>query len=168
MAYRSVYVIGSLREAQRTQANRTEEKRGSMYAEAVYDSMLMFAHVVNRTIELGEDGTPRGNQTLLGSDVLSSALGLTYRGEMGWKGRAGLEVTLVSRQGGQRDHQLQRSEGGLVRDQPDQLRHVRYGDGRHLRHAHEEGGVPEGVPMAFRGRTVGHPQVRIRHVFVPQ
>lgn len=81
MAYRSVYTIGSNREAQRTQKNETEEKKGSMYLEAVYDGMLMYAHVINKSLEIGEDGLPLPNQTILGKDVLSKSFGLNYRGK---------------------------------------------------------------------------------------
>lgn len=81
MAYRSVYTIGSLREAERTQRNETEKKKGSMYLEAVYDGMLMYAHVINNSLEIGEDGLPLPNQTILGKDVLSKSLGLNYRGK---------------------------------------------------------------------------------------
>lgn len=81
MAYRNVYTIGSLKEAQRTQRNQTEETKGSLYLEAVYDGMLMYAHVINNSLEIGEDGLPLPNQTILGKDVLSKSFGLNYKGK---------------------------------------------------------------------------------------
>lgn len=81
MAYRSVYTLGALSEAQRGQRNETEEKRGSIHLEAVYDGMLMYAHVINRSLKIGEDGLPLPNQTILGKDVLSQSFGLSYKGK---------------------------------------------------------------------------------------
>lgn len=81
MAYRSVYSIGSLREAERTQRNETEAKRGALHLEAVYDGMLMYARVINRSLKIGEDDLPLPNQTIFGKDVLTHSFGLNYRGK---------------------------------------------------------------------------------------
>lgn len=69
-------------EAEMGLQNRTlEDKKGAIYLEAVYDGMLMYANVINKSLEADEEGL-LPNQSLRGTSVIGTAFGLNYEGKI--------------------------------------------------------------------------------------
>lgn len=82
IAYQSLYTITSFTEAEYSIRNETVEgRKGGIYLEGLYDGMLLYANSIHNSIRIGDDGLPIANQTMFGTNVMSSVYGLTYRGE---------------------------------------------------------------------------------------
>lgn len=80
-AYRSLYTITPYVEAELGMDNETlNDGKGDIYLEGIYDGMLLFANVINNTLQKDSDGLLIANQSLRGADVIGATLGLNFEG----------------------------------------------------------------------------------------
>lgn len=56
-----------------------EGTKGAVYLEGLYDGMLLYANVINRSLEADEAGL-LPNQSLRGTSVIGTSLGMSFAG----------------------------------------------------------------------------------------
>lgn len=79
-AYKALYTFMPWIEAELGVENETlEGTKGAVYLEGLYDGMLLYANVINRTLEADEAGL-LPNQSLRGTSVIGTSLGMNFAG----------------------------------------------------------------------------------------
>lgn len=77
-AYKALYTFLPWMEAE--MGVEMQESKGEIYLEGLYDGFLLFANVINRTLEADHSG-PLPNQSLRGTTVIGTALGMSFAGK---------------------------------------------------------------------------------------
>ncbi|XP_018320672.1 atrial natriuretic peptide receptor 1-like isoform X2 [Agrilus planipennis] len=80
-AYKSTFILTPSIEANYAEMNSTVDgDRGKIFLDGVYDGMMLYSNALNKLIKTDEDGYARPNQTIKGTDVVSTAFGMQFEG----------------------------------------------------------------------------------------
>lgn len=58
-----------------------DDKRGEIYLDGVFDSLLIYANALNKTLKFN-DGTVIDNQIIYGTDIINNIWGLKFEGKI--------------------------------------------------------------------------------------